>query len=274
MKFLFVFTMLFSNITTAQTINPENRTKAPLHFTKHIETTTTTKMQSPDFNFTSGIQSITSSSYSVSATTKQGAIAEMKTLKMKVHSFSSMGKDTYYDSENPQAGDSKNAEQFSKTVGSITKYKLDENAIVIDVISNTNVITPNANVYDSIIKGRVFDIFLNVKQPQNIGDSWSDSTTTSEIKIIEKYTYKSFEKGIATIEVNSIMTLSQKIEDAEEETPKEISLTYITVSTLQVDIATLLIIKRSSTITSLNTTSVKEKTINTSSVTTSTERIE
>ncbi len=263
-KFFYLYlvaTLLITKTILSQEINPNNRIKTEMHCIKKNVITYNSKMQSNQFNFTNSLENTTSISYNISATKMKKATAETKVLKLKAHTYGSMSKEQFYDSENPQSGDNNLAAQFSKTVGSITKYKLDENAIVVDVISNNNVITPNTNVYDSIIKGRVFDIFLNVKQPQNIGDSWSDSITTKDINFIEKFTYKSFDNGIATIEVNSVMTTTQKLERDDDELPKEISLTLITVSTLKVDIATLLIKKKSSVTTSMFTMGSGEKEI-------------
>ena len=263
-KFFYLYlvaTLLITKTILSQEINPNNRIKTEMHCIKKNVITYNSKMQSNQFNFTNSLENTTSISYNISATKMKKATAETKVLKLKAHTYGSMSKEQFYDSENPQSGDNNLAEQISKTVGSITKYKLDENAIVVDVISNNNVITPNTNVYDSIIKGRVFDIFLNVKQPQNIGDSWSDSITTKDINFIEKFTYKSFDNGIATIEVNSVMTTTQKLERDDDELPKEISLTLITVSTLKVDIATLLIKKKSSVTTSMFTMGSGEKEI-------------
>ncbi len=259
-KYLFA-TLLISNTVISQEINPNNRVKTELNFVKKNIITNSSKMQSPQFSYTNAVEQTTSILYNISATKMKKANAETKVLKLKAHTYGSMSKEQFYDSENPQSGDNNLAAQFSKTVGSITKYKLDENAIVVDVISNTNDITPNTNVYDSIIKGCVFDIFLNVKQPQNIGDSWSDSITKKDINFLEKFTYKSFDNGIATIEVNSVMTTTQKLDRDDDELPKEISLKLFTVSTLKVDIATLLIKKKSSVTTSMFTIGAGEKEI-------------
>jgi hypothetical protein len=275
-KYFFVFAIMLLGTANAQIINPNNRIKAALHFIKHNEMNTSMKMQSSLFNFTTDLKVVTSSSYDVSATTMQGIAAEAKILKIKAYSSNSMGKDTHYNSENPQAGDNKEAEQFSGLVGNVTKYKLDENAIVMDITrTSKSSAIQKINEYSSMEQGKIFDIFLNVKKYQNIGDSWADSITNPTTgRVVEKYTYKSFDKGIATVEVNSTMTMNQKMEEAEDEAAKEISLTFVTVATLQVDIATLLVKKRTSTTTSLNIMGAKEKAITTSTVITSEESIE
>lgn len=254
-------TLLISNTAISQEINPNNRVRTELYFVKKSIITNNSKIQSSQFNYTNGFEQTTSISYYISATKMKKATAETKVLKLIAHTYGSMNKEQFYDSQNPQSGDNNLAAVFSKTVGSITKYELDENAIVVNVMNNTNVITPNTNVYDSIIKDRVFDIFLNVKQPQNIGDSWTDSITTKDIIFHEKFTYKSFDNSIATIEVNSVMTTKQKIEKEDDEMPKEIIVKFITNATLKVDIITLLIKQKNSVSTSIYTIGSGEKEI-------------
>ncbi|MBS4044314.1 MAG: hypothetical protein KGZ59_10900 [Chitinophagaceae bacterium] len=254
-------TLLISNTAISQEINPNNRVRTELYFVKKSIITNNSKIQSSQFNYTNGFEQTTSISYYISATKMKKATAETKVLKLKAHTYGSMNKEQFYDSQNPQSGDNNLAAVFSKTVGSITKYELDENAIVVNVMNNTNVITPNTNVYDSIIKDRVFDIFLNVKQPQNIGDSWTDSITTKDIIFHEKFTYKSFDNSIATIEVNSVMTTKQKIEKEDDAMPKEIIVKFITNATLKVDVITLLIKQKKSVSNSIYTIGSGEKEI-------------
>ena len=272
-KYLFA-TLLISNTVISQEINPNNRVKTELNFVKKNIITNSSKMQSSQFNYTNSFEQTTSISYNISATKMKIAHAETKVIKIKNHTYGSMTKDLYYNSENPQSGDYKVAEQFSKTIGSISSYILDENAIVVEVINNTKDFKINNNDYSAIEKGRVFDVFLNIKQAQNIGNSWYDSTTTLDTKIVEKYTYKSYANGIATIEVNSTMTIKQKVEIEDDEILKEISLNLITISTLKVDIATLLIKKKNSTITSMFTMGSGDKEIITSNKMTTIETIE
>lgn len=264
---------LLPSLLVAQTINPKNRAKKELKFNKKFAITTSMQMKSSLFNHNTESNAVNLSSYSILPIKKKGANVQVKVLKIKTKTSSSIGKETNYDSDNPQAGDSKPAEDFNGMVGDITTYSLDKNAIVVGITrSKKSIDIFNKVDFDKLIVGKVFDAYLNVKTIKNIGDIWVDSIITAGSKTVEHYTYKSYENGLATIELKSINTTSQKMEDVEIET-NSIAITTNTIATLQVDITTLLIKKKTSNSLSLNIIGEKEKATSTSITTDTIETI-
>ena len=257
----------------AQTINPDDKAKTALQFKKQFEITTSVQIKSSLFNYNTESNAVNLSSYSILPIKKKGANVQVKVLKIKTKTSSSIGKETNYDSDNPQAGDSKPAEHFNGMVGDITTYSLDKDAIVVGITRSKKFIDVLNKVdYDTLFYGKVFDAYLNVKTIKNIGDIWADSIITAGSKTVEHYTYKSYENGLATIELKSINITSQKMEDAEIET-NSIAITTNTNDILQVDITTLLIKKKIAKATSLNLVGEKEKATSTSITTDTIETI-
>jgi hypothetical protein len=231
-------------LLNAQAINPANRTKAALKITKQVSQTTNVKTEVPgQGDMMQKIGNTTTFSYDVSATTEQGATAEIKITALKMD-MEMMGQEMNYDSQNPEDGSPEMASQAKGMMKNIIKATLDVNGIITTIKGNEKAEAINPKGAGGLEKGELLDVFFKLSKTVNLNDTWEEKVDTKESKLSSKYTYKSFEKGIATIEKTSTITLDQKIEQMGmtmySKQEGTITMTYT------VDVNTLLIKSRNS----------------------------
>jgi hypothetical protein len=238
---LFAFVLI-----NAQAINPANRTKAALKITKQVKQSTNIKTEVPgQGDVTQRMDNTTTFSYDVSATTAQGATAEIKITAVKTEA-EMMGQEMSYDSQNPEDGSQEMGEEVKSLMKNPIKITLDANGLITSVKGSEKLeASSNKITGGELEKGELLDVFFKVSKTVNLNDTWEDKVDTKEEKISSKYTYKSFENGIATIEQISTVNLDQKMEQMG--TTMYAKLEGTMVNTFTVDVNTLLIKSKTST---------------------------
>ena len=238
---LFAFVLI-----NAQAINPANRTKAALKITKQVKQSTNIKTEVPgQGDVTQRMDNTTTFSYDVSATTAQGATAEIKITAVKTEA-EMMGQEMSYDSQNPEDGSQEMGEEVKSLMKNPIKITLDANGLITSVKESEKLeASSNKITGGELEKGELLDVFFKVSKTVNLNDTWEDKVDTKEEKISSKYTYKSFENGIATIEQISTVNLDQKMEQMG--TTMYAKLEGTMVNTFTVDVNTLLIKSKTST---------------------------
>ena len=232
-------------LVNAQAINPANRTKAALKITKQVKQSTNAKTEVPgQGDMTQRMDNTTTFSYDVSATTAQGATAEIKVTAVKTD-VEMMGQEMSYDSQNPEDGSQEMGEEVKALMKNPIKITLDANAVIATIKGNEKIEAMNQKGLGGLAKDELLDVFFKLSKTVNLNDTWEDKVDTKESKISSKYTYKSFENGIATIEQISTMSLDQKIEQMGMTMYSKQEGTM--VITYTVDVNTLLIKSKSST---------------------------
>jgi len=238
---LFAFVLI-----NAQAINPANRTKTALKITKQVKQSTNIKTEVPgQGDVTQRMDNTTTFSYDVSATTAQGATAEIKITAVKTEA-EMMGQEMSYDSQNPEDGSQEMGEEVKSLMKNPIKITLDANGLITSVKGSEKLeASSNKITGGELEKGELLDVFFKVSKTVNLNDTWEDKVDTKEEKISSKYTYKSFENGIATIEQISTVNLDQKMEQMG--TTMYAKLEGTMVNTFTVDVNTLLIKSKTST---------------------------
>jgi hypothetical protein len=233
-------------LINAQAINPANRTKAALKITKQVKQSTNIKTEVPgQGDVTQRMDNTTTFSYDVSATTAQGATAEIKITAVKTEA-EMMGQEMSYDSQNPEDGSQEMGEEVKSLMKNPIKITLDANGLITSVKGSEKLeASSNKITGGELEKGELLDVFFKVSKTVNLNDTWEDKVDTKEEKISSKYTYKSFENGIATIEQISTVNLDQKMEQMG--TTMYAKLEGTMVNTFTVDVNTLLIKSKTST---------------------------
>jgi hypothetical protein len=234
-------------LVNAQAINPANRTKAAIKISKQVKQSTTSKTDVPgQGEMTQRMDNTTTFSYDVSATNEQGGTAEIKITAVKTD-VEMMGQEMSYDSQNPEDGSQEMGEQVKSMMKNPIKITLDANGVITTIKGNEKFEAANSNnAGGGLEKGELLDVFFKVSKTVNLNDTWEDKVDTKEEKISSKYTYKSFENGIATIEQISTMNLDQKMEQMGMTMYSKQEGTM--VITYTVDVNTLLIKSKTSTI--------------------------
>jgi hypothetical protein len=190
------------------------------------------------------------STYEITATTPAGATADIRITAMKTEA-EIMGQEMSYDSQNPDDGNAEIGVEVKKVMKNVIKVTMDDKAIVIALKGNEKLEAMGNGVGGNLSKGEILDVFLKLNKTVNVNDTWTDSTITKEQKIVNNYTYKSFENGMATIEAISKMNVENKSENMGMAVYSK--LEGKVVSTLIVDVKTL-IIKKSEATTLMNGT--------------------
>lgn len=255
----------------AQTINPANRTKTALTLTKQVKQNVSSKTEMQGQDMTQRVDNTTSFTYNVSATNEQGATAEIKITAMKME-MEMMGQEMSYDSQNPEDGSPEMGEQAKSMMKDAIKLTLDANGLITTVKGNEKFLAMSKSSAGGMQKGEMIDVFFKVSKTINPGDTWEDKVDTKESKITSKYTYKTFENGLATIEQISTLNLDQKIE--------QMGMTMYTkqegtlVITYTVDPKTLIVKSKSSTTVTKGTIDAAGQTMPMSTFVQSTETIQ
>lgn len=242
-----LFVIGFAN---AQALNPTAATKTALKLTKQTKQTTNTKVTAEGQDVSTRSDNTVTMFYDVSAITAQGGTTEIKITAMKVSSESDGG-DASYDSQNPDEGDSRIGDVVKETMKTPIKITLDANGLITSVKGNEKMEAaasrnPEGSIYK---KGELIDLFFKLDKAVKPGDIWTTKTDTKESKTTNDYTYKSYENGMATIELISSIKLDQKIEQMGMTMYSKVEGKI--VSTIVVDVNTL-IIKNKTTTTVLN----------------------
>lgn len=160
---------------------------------------------------------------SVSANT---SIVSSSLAKLKVN-INMMGQASNYDSENKDSNNDEMARVFDNTLNKPVDIEVDNvTGSAVQKNSESKKKDPEEsnpaadmikmfsdNSDDAIVSG-AFEIIPGGK---TVGDSWSDTTSTKEIKMIRKYTLKSISGNEATIGVDIISTAVNKLDFQEME---------------------------------------------------------
>ncbi len=242
----FILFFLVFNGVNAQIINPANRAKKAMKLTKQTKLSMNSKSEVSGMDMSQRSDQNIKSTIEISIPSPQEVMVEMKFTAVKNES-EAMGQEMSFDSENPDDGNPEIGSMVKKMIKNINKIKLDSNGVVLDFSSTEN-IDFRKNQKKSELqfeKGKIFMLYLNIQKPINIGDKWRDTINTKESNIINEYTYTSFDNGMATIDQISSIKLEQKMEQMGMVMFS--SLEGKIVSTLIVDINTLIIKKTNST---------------------------
>ncbi len=203
---------LFAIISiNAQTLNPANRVKTALKITKTSKQNMISKTEMMGQDMTQRMDNTTAATYEIGATTEQGATAEIKITALKME-MEMMGQEMSYDSQNPEDGSPEMAEQAKSMMKNPMKLTLDPNGLITSIKGNDKLEQMSKKGNGNLEKGELLDVFLKLSKTVNPGDTWEDKIDTKEEKITSKFTYKTFEDGVATIEKISTVSLDQKIE--------------------------------------------------------------
>lgn len=197
----------------AQVLNPTSLPKTALKATKKSEMSMTSKMEMQGQSMAIENAMTIKSAYTVSAITAAGGSAEMKVTAMKMN-MSAMGQDMSYDSEHPEEGGEEMGPKVKEVMKEPTKVKLDAKGKIKEIAENKALeeLNEQASAMKSLTKGKYLDIFIDIPKAIKVGDKWKDSTITTEQRIVNTYTYKSFAAGVATIEQLSSIKTDGKIE--------------------------------------------------------------
>lgn len=241
---MFVLGIITTCVLNAQTISPTSFPKTALKLSKQSKMTMNQKISFEGNDMSTRMESNSTVAYDISAITAQGGRAEMKFTAMKVSSESDAG-EMSYDSQNPDEGDSRVGASIKETMKTPIITTLDANGLITNVKGAEKFEAASKGLTSEYEKGEPLNVFLKLDKPVKPGDVWTTKTDTKESKITNDYTYKSFDNGIATIELISAMKLDQKTE--------QMGMTMYSkmegkmVSTMTVDINTLVIKTRSTT---------------------------
>lgn len=243
---VFVLIFLVFNCVNAQTIYPTNRVKKALKLTKQTKLTMNTKSEVEDMDMSQRLDQSITSTFDISIVSPQELLIDMKITAIKIES-EAMGQEKSFDSQNPDDGNAEMGSMVKKMMKNITKIKLDSNGIINEIkeTEKTEIFNKQNSANPQFEKGKIFMLYLNIQKPINIGDKWRDTINTKESNIINEYTYTSFDNGMATIDQISSIKLEQKMEQMGMVMFS--SLEGKIVSTLIVDINTLIIKKTNST---------------------------
>ena len=177
-----------------------------------------------------------------------------------------------YDSQNPDEGSLQLAEGAKAAMKTITKITLDANGFIITIKGNEKTDASMKNAFGSLAKGSPISVFLKLSKVVNINDTWKDNNDSKEYKTTSTYTYKSFENGLATIEMISSINMDQDVEQMG--TKVHTRLEGKIVSTLIVDAKTLIIKSSTSTTVMNGTADAQGQSIPVSIFSTITETVE
>lgn len=231
-------------VLNAQTINPSSVSKAALKLSKQTKMTMNQKITAEGQDMSTRMENASTVTYDISAITAQGGTAEMKFTAMKISSESDAG-EMSYDSQNPDEGDSRIGASVKETMNTPIKITLDANGLVTNIKGNEKIAAASNGLPSDFEKGEPLNIFLKLDKSIKPGDVWTSKKDTKDAKITNDYTYKSFENGIATIELIATMKLDQKME--------QMGMTMYSkmegkmVSTMTVDVNSLVIKTKSTT---------------------------
>ncbi len=258
---LFIATMVAFSFLNAQTLDPANLPKTALKLTKTSKQTMNQKVTAAGQDMSSRSDNNVTATYDISAITAQGGTAEIKITAMKISSESDAG-EASYDSKNPDDGSPALADVANSAMKNPIKITLDANGLVATVKGMEKMEAMSKGSGDGgLKKGDVLDVFLKLDKPVKIGDTWKKSTDNKQAKVTSDFTYKSFENGMATIEVMSILKLEQGLEGK-------------VVSTLTVDAKTLVIKNKTSTMVINGTVSEQGQSADVSIFSNATETVE
>lgn len=237
--------LLFATaILNAQTLNPTDRNKAALRVTKLSKQNMTTKMEAQGQDITQRMDNTITSVYDVTATNELGAKADVKIIAVKME-MEVMGQEMSYDSQNPEDGSPEMGTSAKELMKNTIAMTLDANALITTIKGNEKAEKMNSQAGGGLEKGEVLDVFFKVTKPINVNDTWEEKIDTKEAKTINKYTYKSFENGLANIEQVSTVSVNQKIEQMGMTMYSKLDGTIVVIYT--VDAKTLLVKSKSST---------------------------
>lgn len=237
--------MIFSFFTTiyAQDLNPANRTKSALKLTQTASFKMFSKSEIMGQEMENNFKSNTVYNIEITPTTEQGAIAEIKTIAQKIES-EAMGQVMSYDSEKPEEGNTELAADVKDMMKNTMKITLDKNGFITSVKGNEKLTTIKSDVENKYEIGELFGMFLKLTNTVKPGESWEEKEDKKEFKATSKYTYKSFENGMANIEKISTVTINQKMEQMGMLMFSTLEGTV--VENIEVDPSTLLIKSRTS----------------------------
>ncbi len=132
-----------------------------------------------------------------------------------------MGQEMKFDSDKKEDLDSETGKALKDQLNVTMEVELNENAVVINGVKKDPKVSAGGQLMDMVnnVTGgdndesnganAAFDV---VPAGKKLGDSWSDSSITTEIKTYRKYTIKSLEGNNATIQLSGTQITKKKVE--------------------------------------------------------------
>ncbi len=268
---LTAFAFLTLSFLNAQALDPANRPKTALKLTKQTKVTMNQKITAEGQDMSTRMDNTTTGVYDVSAITPQGGSAEIKITAMKSSVESDAG-EMSYDSQNPDEGNLQLGEGIKSAMKSPIKITLDANGFIATIKGSEKMESMLKSSGNSLTKGNPLDIFLKLDKAVKVNDTWKDISDSKEIKSTSNYTYKSFENGLATIEMITALTIDQDVEQMGNKVHTRLEGKM--VSTLVVDVKTLIIKNKSTTTVMNGTADAQGQSIPISIFSTTTETVE
>ena len=221
-----------------------------------ITTTTTQDVDMSAMGMQMQNSSSTSSLVLVKDVNNENYVTSYKLTKVKL-AMEMMGQETKYDSEKPEDKDSDMGKAVSDKIGKDVTVLVNKKTGKASLEAGTGSpekeaedVNPMAglmNAFGSVTEeANVETILFLIPAGKKVGDSWVDSSaSTKTMKDVRTYTIKSINKGIADINMQSVMegTTSTEMQGMQ----MEISLSVKTDGQVLVDTQTSLVKKRSNT---------------------------
>jgi Family of unknown function (DUF6263) len=271
-QILTVATILVTTFSlNAQSLNPANLSKSAKLLTKKTSSKSNTNFEAQGQSISMRQDVASTLTYDITATTPLGATTDIRITAMKIES-EAMGQEMSFDSQNPDDGNAEIGAEVKKIMKNVIKVTTDDKAIITAIKGNEKLGTMGKSMNGSLSKGEILDVFLKLNKSVNVNDSWTDSTDTKESKVVNTYTYKSFENGMATIELLAKMKVDSKAENMGMTVYSKLEGKI--VSTLTVDPKTLIIKKTESTTLMSGTAEAQGQTSPISVFTTTTTSVE
>lgn len=269
--------LLFLNVisaVTAQTLQPTNILKTKLSLIKKVSNKTNSSTSFGGMDINNSIQTNTAIYINVNPANNDSAviITTFKKIKMLADA---MGRKMEFDSDNPLTSTYAATEELSKMAGSSVKYYINKKGIVTSIDTTQKIgISPKLDMmqFGGMSVGNDCNLFLNINTPINIGDAWKDSSFANNVKAVNEYKLKGYEKGMAIVELNSTLVMDGEIEQMGMKMRTNQQGTM--KATLTVNPNTLVIVNKKSSLVMEGTISVKGQSIPSKVTTETTEEIE
>ncbi len=188
---------------------PAGSGKILLKIGQKIVATSTVNMQG-DFGMGMEITSntITENTMNVKLSTSDNYTISNTITKIKVD-MAMMGQNNSYDSEKKGNSNEEIAKVFEDKLNKVTDVVLDSKTGIVSMLNKTTENTESGSPVDGIMKmfgdaseeGAVSSAFLVIPQGKKIGQSWSDTSKTKDIKSIRVFTLKSITGNEAVLEI-------------------------------------------------------------------------
>ncbi len=275
LKQIFTFFLLGTLSTlTAQTLQPTNILKTKLSLVKKVTNKTTSSTSIGGMDINNNIQSNTAIVITVNPANNDSAVVSTTLKKIKM-SAEAMGQKMEFDSDNPLTSTYAATEELSKMAGSSVKYYINKKGIVTSIDTTQKIgVSPKLDMmqFGGMSVGSDCNLFLNITIAINIGDVWKDSSFANNVKTVNEYKLKGYEKGMAIVELNSTLVMDGEIEQMGMKMKTNQQGTM--KATLIVNPNTLVIVNKKSSLVMEGTISVKGQSMPSKVTTETSEEIE